>query len=337
MPAAVRKLMSLLLAAAAALGGLFNLLFEVPGAADPRPVVCGTFLQPWAFADFSRERIGLHFDGLLEAGIDTVIIQWTAVTPDGKIETSYYPAGAPSSWPDFTENCLACAQERGMKVFLGLNIADEWWSNFGSDRAWMLAQARLGNEIAGRLYGFYKNKYPAAMAGWYFAWEFSNALSPYELRCAEMLNVTLDYLSVLDASMPLMLSPFLTSAVSPAQTCASWSAVFANTRFREGDIFCCQDSVGAGHIGMGDLDRYFAAMKAAADTKPQLAFWANNENFTAADWSSAPLSRFVEQMKITSKYVENHVTFAYSHYYAADMGKAQYHEAYLRYRLTGET
>jgi len=336
-PAVVRKLMSALLAAAAALGGLFNLVWQVPGAVNPRPEVCGTFLQPWAFADFDRERIGLHFDGLLEAGIDTVIIQWTAVTPEGEIEAAYYPAAARSAWPDFTENCLACAQERGMKVFLGLNIADEWWSRFGSDRAWMLGQARLGNEIAGRLYGLYKNKYPGAMYGWYFAWEFSNALSPYQLRCAEILNVTLDYLSALDASMPLMLSPFVISGVSPAATCAAWSAVFANTRFRAGDIFCCQDSVGAGHIGMKDLDRYFAAMKAAADTKPGLAFWANNENFTAADWSSAPLSRFVEQMKITSKYVEKHVTFAYSHYYAPDMGKAEYHEAYLRYRLTGET
>jgi hypothetical protein len=80
--------------------------------------------------------------------------------------------------------------------------------------------------------------------------------------------------------------------------------------------------VGAGHIKIDELDKYFAALKNAVDTKPELTFWANNENFTISDWSSAPLSRFVEQMKISSKYVENHVTFAYSHYYSPDMGKA---------------
>ncbi len=340
-----KKIIAWLLALAAVIGSFSNFLCKPELPEAERPTVSGTFMQPWAFADFDADAIGRHYDNLLEVGIDTVIIQWTAETPEGKFKTVYYPSalaeqnpadGAAGGNRQFVERCLAAAEERGMKIFLGLNIADEWWSNFVNDKAWVTLQAERGNQIAQELYGLYKQKYPAAMHGWYFVWEFSNSMQRLESRCADMLNSNLDFLTNLDPSMPLMLSPFITSGISPLQTQISCVKLFSFTRFRPGDIYCCQDSVGAGFIKLDELDKYFSAIKNAVDTKPELTFWANNECFTQADWSSAPLSRFVEQMKISSKYVENHVTFAYSHYYSPDMGKAVFHEAYKRYYLTGE-
>ena len=345
LPAIFQKILGVFLAAAAVLSSFFGSLFKQPPPEAARPVVTGTFMQGWAFKSFDAGAIGRHFDYLLEAGIDTVILQTTASTPYGRFEYAYYPSALAAQNPAdsydasgeaLVENCLANAEQRGMKVFLGLNCSDEWWSEFVKGKPWYTMQANLGNGIAEELYGLYKEKYPNAFYGWYFVWEFSNSLFPYETRCADMLNINLDYLTELDPSMPLMLSPFLNAGISPVQTRASWSAVFAMTRLREGDIFCCQDSVGAGFIKLEQLDRYYSAVKDAVDTKPGLRFWANNENFTQADWSSAPLSRFVTQMKIASKYVENHVTFAYSHYYSPDMGKQAYHDAYKQYVLTGE-
>ncbi len=340
-----KKIATWLLAFAAVIGSFSNFLCKQELPEAEHPTVSGTFMQAWAFADFDADAIGRHFDSLLEVGIDTVILQWTAETPEGKFKTVYYPStlaeqnpadGSAGGNKKFVERCMAAAQARGMKIFLGLNVADEWWSNFVNDTQWVTMQAELGNQIAKEMYDLYKVKYPTAMHGWYFVWEFSNAIWPYERRGADMLNISLDFLTKLDPSMPLMLSPFIGSDISPLQTQISWVKLFNFTRFRPGDIYCCQDSVGAGFIKLDELDKYFSAIKNAVDSKPELTFWANNENFTQADWSSAPISRFVEQMKISSKYVENHVTFAYSHYYSPDMGKQLFHEAYKRYYLTGE-
>jgi hypothetical protein len=84
------------------------------------------------------------------------------------------------------------------------------------------------------------------------------------------------------------------------------------------------------------LDDFYREIKEAVDTVEGFRFWANNEDFTQADWTTAPLNRFVEQMNISSKYVEAHVTFAYSHYQNPDMGKVGQHQAYKTYYETGK-
>lgn len=339
------RIISFVLSLSAVISSFSSGIFtSVPPEAE-HPIVTGSFMQAWAFSDFSDEQIGRHFDYLKEVGIDTVILQSTASTPNGKFESVCYPSEIAEQNPaggtvggnkKFVERCLAAAEARNMKVFIGLNSADEWWDKFVKDEQWYTMQAELGNRMAKEMVNLYKEKYPHAMAGWYFAWEFSNAIFPYEYNCADMLNINLDFLTALDPSMPLMLSPFINADVPAFLTQASWARVFSSTRFRQGDIFCCQDSIGAGFMPMDKLDSYFKALKNAVNTKPGLLFWANNENFIQADWSSAPVSRFVEQMKITSKYVSSHVSFSYSHYYSPDMGKQAFHDAYKRYYLTGE-
>ena len=88
---------------------------------------------------------------------------------------------------------------------------------------------------------------------------------------------------------------------------------------------------------MDQLENYYREIKEAVDTKEGLKFWANNEDFTQSEnYSTAPLNRFVEQMNISNKYVEAHVTFAYSHYQHPDMGKMGCHLAYQKYYETGK-
>ena len=165
-----------------------------------------------------------------------------------------------------------------------------------------------------------------------------NGMSGYETKAGEFLNMYLDPLTELDASMPMLLSPYVRSSGGNAKKAEEeWKKVFATANFREGDIFCCQDAVGAGHITINQLDAYFAALKAAVDTEEGLIFWANSENFTQ-DFQSAYLSRFLRQMEIARPYVSGYVTFAYSHYYAKDYnGKAAFHRAYKYYYDTGDT
>ena len=274
-------------------------------------------------------------------------MQWTSETPYGKLKSLYYPStltfekeASCSIQPKLLPNLLEAAEKLGVKVFVGLNLSDEWWSFACSKEDWNSMQASLGVEMAKEIYALYKEKYPNALHGWYFAWEMFNGMSGQEAKAASFLNQYLDPLDKLDPSMPLMLSPFIRSSGGSASSAGrEWTTVFSKTNFRKGDIFCCQDAVGAGWINISQMDGYFAALKEAVDSKPGLLFWANNECFTK-DYHPRPVNEFLQQMQIAQPYVSGYVTFAYSHYYSPDVpGKAEnrtYHDAYIRYYETGE-
>ncbi len=304
------------------------------------PYVTGTFIQLWAFTSYNETKWAKHCDYLLEAGIETIIIQWSCDTKANKLSGSYYPStlddlkGAGYSASNLVETILKVCEDKGMKVFIGLNNPGEWFQNVFSDWSWCEAEASIGMKVAKDLYDLYKNKYPNAFYGWYFVPEYYNGIGTPD-KAAAFLNLYLDGLTEIDASLPLMLSPFLRSFISPEETRDEWTKIFAETRFREGDIFCCQDSVGAGGITLSQLDGYFKALKEATDTEEGLRFWANNEDFTPTG-KTAPLDRFVKQMEIASAYVEGYVTFAYSHYFSPDIVGFDIHNAYVNYYNTGE-
>lgn len=321
---------------------------DTPAEPKPYPVVSGTFMQPGTFANYSVAQMKQHLSYMKEVGIDTLILQWSFATANGKVTQAYYNSSFPAdakagsfngNGAKFLEVLLSAAEEVGFKVWIGLNDSDEWWNVGVNDRSWIEKQASLGLMGAEQIYKGYKEKYPNAFAGWYFVFEFYNmkANAAQVENAAYILNLYRDGLYQLSPELPMLLSPFITAAgASPVETQTLWSNVFAKTHFRKGDIFTCQDSVGAGHITIDKLDAFFKAIKAAVDTKPEISFWANNEDFTSADWSTAPLDRFVRQLEITDPYVDGHITFAYSHYQNPDVGKTGYHAAYKTYFETGK-
>lgn len=321
---------------------------EFPTRPEGYPTVCGSFMQPGTFAKYTLKRMKEHLTYMREVGIDIIILQWSFENVGDKVSNVYYDDSFDSadkhgtyndSGKGLVETLLQAAEELDMKVFLGINNNDEWWQKSVNDKAWLTSQIEVGMEGAKQIYDAYKNKYPNALHGWYFVFEYYNfkANSVQIDNAAYLLNGFLDGLKALDDSMPLMLSPFVSSGNSTAAEAGDmWEKVFAKANFREGDIFCCQDSVGAGHISIDQLDDYYRELKEAVDKEKGLHFWANNEDFTQSNWTTAPLNRFVRQMEIAAKYVEEHVTFAYSHYQNPDVGKIGYHAAYKEYFETGK-
>lgn len=306
------------------------------------PVVTGTFLQLWAFSSYTSQQWENHFNKLKEVGIDTVIVQWTATTPYGQFKDCYYGTSlaednAASDYVCYS-SCIyrmfEAAKYTGTKIFLGLNISDEWWSFSSLDAAWSETQATLGVNIASELYEKYYADYTENFAGWYWPWELYNHMSGnMAVTSAQFINMYMEGLTEIDASLPIMLSPFLTENVTPGITEAVWNKFFDTADFRNGDIFCSQDSVGAGYVRLENLESYFEAMSKAVTAEKGLIFWANNENFNP-DFTSADISRFVSQMEITDEYVTGHVTFAYSHYYHPDKYPS-YHQQYKDYYEDG--
>lgn len=320
-----------------------------PERPDGYPTLAGSFMQPGAFANYSLQRMTTHLRYMREVGIDTIILQWSFENVGDKATRVYFDSSfdAADKASDFDESgkklvetLLQAADSLDMKVFLGLNNNDEWWQKAVNDKAWLTDQIEIGLDGAKQLYDTYKQKYPNAFHGWYFVFEYYNfkATSVQIDNAAYLLDGFRDGLYDIDSSMPMMLSPFVSSSNSTAVEAGDlWEKVFAKTDFREGDIFCCQDSVGAGHIKLEELESYYRELKEAVEKEKGLRFWANNEDFTQSDWTTAPLDRFVEQMNISSKYVEEHITFAYSHYQNPDIvGKSGYHEAYKEYFETGK-
>jgi len=261
---------------------------------------------------------------------------------DNDINQTIYPSNLPDVkaryQADLVENCLRNAKEAGFKVFLGLNFNEKWWTASFTPE-WLFGQMELGNKVAEELVNRYKSRYDETMYGWYWVWEVDNLNCTTTERqdiLAKALNMNLDFLNKISPKMPFMLCPFVNYQLGNSQNNSKiWQYVFSGTHFREGDIFAPQDCVGAGGLELGMVDEWFSQMKEAVKTKPGLQFWSDAETFDQRFWTSAPLDRFVEQMKIVKPYVSNIISFAYSHYYSPLQTIPEYHEAYLEYVKTG--
>lgn len=124
--------------------------------------------------------------------------------------------------------------------------------------------------------------------------------------------------------------------------------------FREQDIFCPQDAVGAGWTIEENLVNVWRMYSDAVKLSgKKIHLWANVENFTSAVAKSnttgittplatentqdvtATLDRLVKQMDIASRYAENIITFSYNHYYSPVYVNPMFHNTYVDYLKTG--
>ena len=305
------------------------------------PIADGTFIQENLVANWDDAQWQKELGFLKEAGMHYLVFAPTLLT-NNEINQAIYLSSLPDIkiryQVDLVENCLRNAQKAGLKVFLGLNFNEKWWTASFTPE-WLFGQMELGNRVAEELVNRYKSRYAETMYGWYWVWEVDNLNCTTTERqdiLAKALNINIDFLNKISPKMPFMLCPFVNYRVGNSQDNRKmWQYVFSETHFRESDIFAPQDCVGAGGLELGMVDEWFRDMNEAVKTKPGLQFWSDAETFDQRFWTSAPLDRFVEQMRIVKPYVSNIISFAYSHYYSPQQTIPGYHEAYLNYVKTG--
>lgn len=322
------------------------------------PMLEGTFLAESVFRNWTDDEWEKEFTAYKEIGFKYLVMTANVVRrKDGSCAVCY-----PTQIPGFKESydgrdligtLLRYAQKFGFKVFVGLNFDDKWWEYFWdtdftiANRSWLYDQMKLGNQIADELYELYYEPYADAFYGWYWIWEFWNSTA-MTLQAkgrlqniqifADCLNISLEHFTKLNPAMPMMLSPYanLKLQTSRQDLYSMWKDILSAANFRDGDILCPQDSVGAGGVTFDQIEDYYAAFRQAADTKPGLRVWANNENFEQSDWSSSCLERFVKQLELSGPYVERHLTYSYTCYYSPVNANPGYHAAYKRYFETGK-
>lgn len=315
-----------------------------------KPVLEGTFIQSWLVSGWDDATWQKELAVMKEAGLKYLVFCLVNEGNDGSYNVAY-PSEIPClgkyhNGNDVFDICLKHCSEFGIKVFVGLNGSDKWWVIYSLYQDWLFHQMELGNQIASEVYKKYKTKYADTFYGWYWIWElFNMPLFSYNFYGRDQqvdivikaININLDYLTVLDKDMPLMLSPFANDRITTLEEHSDfWNTFLKKAHFRSGDILCPQDAVGAEWTQLENLDQWFGIYKQAISHRPDMKLWANNENFVQSDWSSSTLDRLIKQLDITSKYAERHITFSYNHYYSPLNICDGFHKAYMQYVNEGE-
>ena len=317
---------------------LFCLGCHLPALAEncSRPALRGSFLQPalgdqWTLSQWQRE-----FKYMKEAGVEQMVIQWTA---DSKDKTTVYPSSlagyTQNTEHDVVERALDAADKSGAQVYLGLQINDDWWTNYIYESAWLKKEARLATALADDLWQKYR-QHPS-LVGWYLPFEVDNV----ETTSADWDNLVAFYRTVgshlhkLTPGKPAVISPFFNAklGLSPSQWQAMWEYVLKRSPI---DVIAVQDGVGVGHANRSELPVWFGAVKSAIrDSRPKVSLWVDTETFNR-DGEPMPIRSMVSDMCAVERYVSNYVSFSFNHYLSPQQVSPLYYQTYLDYLATGE-
>lgn len=326
-------------------------------ATDTEAKINGSFIQSWYAAYGDDEFWNDELTCLREAGVEYLVLQDVASYSEDGV-SAYYPSeyADPDCPLDVIDDVLSHCSEYGIKVFIGCADFEEWWT-YGGFSSRYDDVCRLTSGMFAEIYENYKDRYGDTLFGWYFTPEISN--NPVmQLSLCEIvkgLNGIIDTINALDPSMPLLLSPYFTEYYAvPTVTSAisEWVCFVNSVNFRDGDIICPQDAVGAGWTSEKNLGKVWKMYRTAVDSCDRdLKLWANCENFILAreggfgnppatlETEDVPcaVDRFVRQLDAAAKYADNIICFSYSHYYSVMTGNRAYHDAYMYYLENGET
>ncbi|MBQ6183348.1 MAG: DUF4434 domain-containing protein [Clostridia bacterium] len=279
----------------------------------------------------SDEMAERYFDTLEEAGITGLIILHGAGA-DGAV----YQNSA-------LDHVFAQAKKRGMKVFMGMNPADDI---FGNTEKYKKANV---NALQA-LYTRYCVPFPEVFCGWYLTHEFSNGdFKSHPDEIADILSTVLENINALTPGLPLLMSPYCTSwGGSASQLKKSLESILGKVERAEQIIYCPQDGVGCGYFNTANAGDYLSAAAAVCE-KHNVEFWVNLENFILGssvtggdDDIPAPVSRFIKQIRTAAKYADTLCTFTYEAYmpeffanYTIYNDIEDYHKNYIYYLNTG--
>ena len=342
-------------------------LYQMKSAeAKCAPAFNGTFLQSWYSCAWDDARWQAEVAAMQQAGIKYLILQDTAEKAsrsEGGAWTVYYDSsleafsGAVFSDTDVIEAALRSCSGSGIKVFIGLSMFDDFWTE-AANTAQYKDVCRVAADMAREIYGKYHADYADAFGGWYFPPEINNMpiCQLNLLGICNGLNSLIEALDAIDPTLPLMLSPFNSDYLSLGSGAASldWKQFFRYAHLRDGDIFAPQDAVGAGWTKEENLRRNWEMYRKAVDSDDaDVQLWANCENFVSniesgfgsgvitrpatenTDTVTATLDRFVNQLQIASEYCDNIITFSYNHYFSPYAVSSIYIDAYLDYVANG--
>ncbi len=340
--------------------------FALPTEKKCDPAFTGSFIQSWASSSWDDEQWESELEYMKDCGLEYLIVQDLATKgyeAEGGKWTLYYDSELPEfenadrSETDVLAKALYHCKNAGIKVFVPLAMFDDFWTETALTDQYAEV-CKISEKMAEEIYGKYYEDYEDTFYGWYFVPEINNNILNVigVKRLADGLNGILGRLTELDSSLPLLMSPFYTNYLSggKALSLAQLVSFFEYTDFRDGDIYCPQDAVGAGWTDVDDLKMMWALYSEAIETdEADVKLWANVECFTSAvadtvtDGITGPdatentvsvpatLDRLAYQMGVASAYAENIITFSFNHYYSLKFASPMFMGTYKDYLANG--
>ena len=313
-------------------------------AAAPKAAFDGSFITGDLCGSWSNARWQEELSAMKAAGMKYLVLQAAAISYPGEVTQTYFPSDLPNtkqvSSTDVVAALLSNAESAGIKVFIGIDMSNEWWNVYGNDTTWLYGQMNFDNQLCDELWNQYKAKYPNAFYGWYWAYEVDNVnwTSPTQQAVLiKAMNMQIDHLDSTGERLPLLWCPFYNSVSgTPSAYEAMWKNVLAGLHTQSGDVFCPQDGVGVGHSALDQLANWYSALRQAVDTKPGLTMWSDVETFEGYSGSfiSAPVDRLVSQLKIEQPYVDDYITWEWTYYDSPYHINSGFYETYLDYLQT---
>lgn len=250
------------------------------------------------------------------------------------------------------QKILDYCKKYNMKIFAGVTSSQHNFDAMCENHAYAETYIKSMQKVMDNIYYAFGKTYREQLYGWYFNMELNNVVYKKNADlCAELVNAVIEKANAIDDKMPLLMSPYTAGwGGGAAQLKIDLTNFLSKTNFRPFDIYCPQDSVGAGLINIEDSAGYFKVMKECCDEKG-IVLWANVEDFVVnshvpgykADTLPAPLSRFVKQIGYIKKYISGCTTFTFQAYTPEDVFNytihnevTYYYNEFLKYANTGK-
>ena len=332
--------------------------------------VSGVFIAPELTLKADEQQWQDALYRMRDIGIDTAIVQYCFQRDSRNGQKAYFPYAEEDTDKDADsyplrrsqiEYILRAAQDAGIQVYLGLQIAEyEWFEqDMYRDGRWLHEQYKLSLRLADSLWSAYGAEYGDILAGWYLPFEFESS-EEYHSYFRQIAEV---YYSPLTSALKnrntygdckIMISPLMyqTSDIDMWQT-----AIETVLSFSMIDVIAPQDGMGYGTQNHSSIGDWFYATRKAVDRvntaqSKSISLWANCENYKRVhDFSRTndierrkpmSISKFIANMELAAPYVDKLVTFSIHRWDTALKGSSfvdvnlSYYEAYKRYYLTGQ-
>jgi len=310
--------------------------YTTPSDAEAAKILQGSFFQPSLSDGWGASGFATEYDYMKDVYMDHIIWQWTA---DSKNMLTWYPTNLPGftqhSTYDAVGVSLEQAQQKGIKVWLGLNWTDDWWNKYANDEAWLTNEFNLSKQIAQELWDLYGLAYGDTIAGFYMTMEVDNVNFQTTVTKDRMKNVYKDVADYIHANMnkPVMVAPFFNEYYGGdhqgvTEYADMWEYILTTAPI---DIVAVQDGIGVDHCSVETIGTWLSALKdAIAAVRPSTQLWSDLETLDS-DFTPALISRVIDQINAEAPYVVKFTSFSFNHYDSPQQGHTSEYNDYKAY------
>jgi len=268
-------------------------------------------------ADFWQQELA----DMRAAGITTVIPARIM-----ELGRTHYHSELFQEWEaaDHVDRIMAAAADLGMHVWLGGHLNNAFWDRNWDFARMMRRDLQVNRFIFRELWERYRGH--PALAGFYVSNEpdRDNVESPARQEALRNCLAGLYETIHNTAHLPVLVSPFFSKSLPPAELAAWWDAFLDRPMF---DILAMQDGVGCyprRDLHPAEIPPYYAAL-APVWRAHGIAFWNNVETFASPWPAPGDLARIDRQYQAGCPYVERSITWEYGHFLGRQqVGAARY-------------